>query len=133
MFSSPSYAILPFIRQVTFIDKEDVLAMESKGRIEVAPEVITAIAHQVIRKIDGVVKMGTPPSSIFRRTSAHTEGIALHDEDGKLVFDVYVHLSSDVNLQETSKTIQSAVIESMDHMVGVPVEAIHIHVEDVVY
>ena len=107
--------------------------MESKGRIEVAPEVITAIAHQVIRKIEGVVRMGTPPSSIFRRTSSRAEGIALHDEDGKLVFDVYVHLSSDVNLQETSKMIQSSVMESMSQMVGVPVEAVHIHVEDVVY
>ena len=54
-------------------------------------------------------------------------------QDGKLVFDVYVLLASDVNLHEISRAFQSSLVESMDQMVGVPVEAVHVHVEDVAY
>lgn len=106
---------------------------ESKGRIEVAPEVIITIAQQVILKVDGVTQMSSPPSSRFRRSSTRGDGIALHYEDDKLVFDVYVLLRSDMNLQETSRKIQTSLLESMDQMVGIPVEAINIHVEDVTY
>jgi len=34
---------------------------------------------------------------------------------------------------ETSHQLQEAVVEAIDTMVGVPVDAVNIHVEDVIY
>ncbi len=107
--------------------------MDSKGRIEVAPEVIVAIAHQVTIKVEGVSRMGSAPTGIFRRNSTKADGIQVHYEADKLVFDIHVLLTAGVNLPQTSKAIQAAIIESMDQMVGVPVEAVNIHVDDVAY
>jgi uncharacterized alkaline shock family protein YloU len=34
---------------------------------------------------------------------------------------------------ETSQKLQAAVVEAIDKMVGLPVAAVNVHVEDVVY
>jgi uncharacterized alkaline shock family protein YloU len=34
---------------------------------------------------------------------------------------------------ETSRQVQSAVIEAIDTLVGIPVDSVNVHVEDVIY
>ncbi len=104
----------------------------SLGRIEVAPEVITTIARLVIRGVTGVTRMGTPPSGLWRRAT-RDEGVVLRYDAGKLVFDVYVLLNPHSNMVETSRQLQASLVEAMDYMVGIPVETVNIHVEDVTY
>lgn len=105
---------------------------QSLGRIEVAPEVILTIARSVMQKVDGVTRMGTPPSGLWRRATRE-EGIVLQYAGGKLVFDIYVLMNPHSNMVETSRQLQAAIIEAMDYMVGIPVETVNIHVEDVTY
>jgi uncharacterized alkaline shock family protein YloU len=38
-----------------------------------------------------------------------------------------------VNILETSRKLQRAVVEAMDKMVGLAVSSVNIHVDDVVY
>jgi uncharacterized alkaline shock family protein YloU len=38
-----------------------------------------------------------------------------------------------VNVLETSQKVQEAVIEAIDKMVGLSVETVNVHVEDVIY
>jgi uncharacterized alkaline shock family protein YloU len=38
-----------------------------------------------------------------------------------------------VNIMATSRALQAAVVEAIDTMVGIPVRAVNVHVEDVVY
>jgi uncharacterized alkaline shock family protein YloU len=108
---------------------------ESIGRIEVAPEVLLTIVRQEVLSIPGVNRMAPIPAEVghlFRRASRH-EGVVLEYADNRLSFDVYVFMDPDVNLRETSQAIQVAVIEAIDKMVGVPVDAVNVHVEDVIY
>ncbi|MDX1687562.1 MAG: Asp23/Gls24 family envelope stress response protein [Candidatus Promineifilaceae bacterium] len=108
---------------------------ESIGRIEVAPEVLITIVRQEVLGIKGVRKMAPFPAEVghlFRRSSRH-DGVILDYTDNRLAFDIYVYMEPDVNLRETSRAIQVAVVEAIDKMVGVPVDAVNVHVEDVVY
>lgn len=108
---------------------------ESKGRIEVAPDVLAMIAHFATLKVEGVAKTAPlPPDAarLFRRHSRH-DGIILDLSDDKIKFDIYVIMEPNVNIMEKSRVLQMAVIEAIDTMVGLPVEAVNIHVEDVVY
>ncbi len=108
---------------------------ESIGRIEVAPEVLATIAHYAASRVDGVVKMAPIPSDVarlFRRAPKH-DGVLLDMSDNKIQFDIYVMMSPDVNIMEASQQIQTAVSESIDNMVGIPVSAVNVHVEDVLY
>ena len=108
---------------------------ESKGRIEVAPDVLAMIAHFATLKVEGVAKMAAVPpdaARLFRRHSRH-DGIILDLADDKIKFDIYVIMEPNVNIMEKSRLLQTAVVEAIDTMVGLPVEAVNIHVEDVVY
>ncbi len=108
---------------------------ESIGRIEVAPEVLLTIVRKVVLDIRGVREMAAIPpdvASIFRRSSRH-DGIVLRYKGGRLTFDIYLNMDPNVNLRETSRAVQVAVVEALDKMVGIPVDAVNVHVEDVVY
>ncbi len=108
---------------------------ESIGRIEVDPDVLATIAYYATLRVEGVAKMAPIPpdmARLFRRDTRH-HGILLDRTDDKIKFDIYVIMNPHVNIMETSQRLQTAVIEAIDTMVGIPVYAVNIHVEDVVY
>ncbi|MCL4870908.1 MAG: Asp23/Gls24 family envelope stress response protein [Anaerolineae bacterium] len=107
----------------------------SSGRIEVAPEVLTTIARLTAIRVEGVSRLLPAPSEmgqLFRR-STRQEGVVLHWSDNSLSFDLYVIMEPNVSLVETSRNLQRAIIEAIDTMVGIPVTAVNVHVEDVLY
>jgi uncharacterized alkaline shock family protein YloU len=108
---------------------------QSIGRIEVAPEVLTAIARYVALDVEGVCKMAPVPAHMARffRRAIRQDGVLLDYSDGKLHFDIYVIMDPHVNVLQASRKLQAAVIEAIDKMVSLPVNAVNIHVEDVVY
>ena len=109
---------------------------ESIGRIEVAPEVLATIVHYATLRVDGVAEMASVPTDagrFFRRGGTRHNGVLLNLADGKVSFDIYVMMNPEVNIMETSQTLQTAVSEAIDTMVGIPVEAVNVHVEDVIY
>ncbi|MFQ5398827.1 MAG: Asp23/Gls24 family envelope stress response protein [Anaerolineae bacterium] len=108
---------------------------ESIGRIEVAPGVLATIVHYATLRVDGVARMASVPSEVarlFRRETRHGS-IVLDLSDNKVRFDIYVIMDPHVNIMETSRKLQTAVVEAIDTMVGIPVDAVNVHVEDVVY
>lgn len=108
---------------------------ESIGRIEVAPEVLITIVRKVVLDRKGVREMASVPADMarfFRRPPRHN-GIVLQFANGHLTFDIYLNMDPNVNLRETSRAVQVAVVEAIDKMVGIPVDAVNVHVEDVVY
>lgn len=110
-------------------------AETSLGRIEVAPEVLLMIVRAAIDGIEGVIDLIPAPPEVGRlfRRGPQTDGIELSMNEGQLTIDVYVRMDPYVNILETSRAVQAAVVEAVDKMVGVPVEAVNVHVEDVVY
>lgn len=108
---------------------------ESIGRIEVAPDVLATIAHFAALRVDGIVKMAAVPADMARlfRRETRQNGILLDFSDNQVRVDVYVMMDPNVNIMETSQKLQTAVAEAIDTMVGIPVDCVNIHVEDVVY
>jgi uncharacterized alkaline shock family protein YloU len=108
---------------------------DSYGRIEVAPEVLATIAHFASIRVDGVSKMAAIPpdmARVFRRATKYDGGV-LDFSDNKINFDIYVIMEPRVNIMEASRQIQTAVSEAIDTMVGLPVDAVNVHIEDVLY
>lgn len=111
-------------------------SQDSLGRIEVAPEVLMTIAYLTASRVPGVHKMSPVPLERGKRSrrSSRAEGIALQiKENEQLVFDIYLLMQPHVDVMSTSRTIQLAVMEAMNTTVGVKVEAVNVHVADVVY
>jgi uncharacterized alkaline shock family protein YloU len=108
---------------------------ESIGRIEVAPEVLTTIVRFATLGVEGVSRLSPAPPEVgsFFRRSARQDGIILDYADGKVAFDIYVLMKPNVNILDTSHALQTAVVEAIDTMVGIPVRAVNVHVEDVIF
>ncbi|MFO7540047.1 MAG: Asp23/Gls24 family envelope stress response protein [Chloroflexota bacterium] len=108
---------------------------ESLGRIEVAPEVLVTIAHSAAMRLEGIRKLGPVPADVARlfRRGAQQNGILLDLSDNKVKFDIYVIMDPHVNIMEASRALQAAVAEAIDNMVGITIDAVNVHVEDVVY
>jgi uncharacterized alkaline shock family protein YloU len=109
--------------------------MGSIGRIEVAPEVLVTIARYAVAHVDGVQQMTPVPADIARlfQRGLRQDGVLLDLSENKIRFNIYVIMAPHVNLLETSRQIQTAVSEAIDNMVGVPVDAVNVFVEDVHY
>ena len=108
---------------------------ESMGRIEVAPEVLATIAHFAVRRVDGVAQMAPIPphiATMFRR-STRQDGIVLDVVENRVRFNIYVIMEPQVNVLRASRQMQTAVTEAIDTLVGIPVDAVNVHVEDVTY
>ena len=108
---------------------------ESIGRIEVAPEVLTTIARATVMRVEGIHKMASPPAEVAKlfRRPVRQDGVVLDWSNNDLKFEIYVIMDPKVNIVETSRALQKAVVEAIDKMVGIPVSAVNIHVENVVY
>jgi uncharacterized alkaline shock family protein YloU len=110
-------------------------SVKSIGRIEIAPEVLTTIVQHTTLTVEGVNSLTAVPADMTRlfRRAIRGNGVLLNYHENDLSFDIYVLMEPHVNVLETSHAIQEAVLEAIDKMVGIPVDDINVHVEDVVY
>jgi uncharacterized alkaline shock family protein YloU len=108
---------------------------ESLGRIEVAPEVLVTIAQNAVLRIEGVSRMAAIPADMARmlRRAPRQNGIVLDLTNNQVRFNIYVIMEPHVNIVQISRSIQKAIVEAIDTLVGIPVDAVNVHVEDVLY
>ncbi|MCO5190747.1 MAG: Asp23/Gls24 family envelope stress response protein [Anaerolineae bacterium] len=109
--------------------------MSGIGRIEVVPEVLIDIVAQTALLQDGVARLADLPPGVARRTKRRMrqDGVTLELDDDGAAFDLYLIMQPHVNMLETGRAIQVASIDAVDKMVGIPVKAVNIHIEDIVY
>ena len=105
------------------------------GRIEIAPEVLALIAHRTTVHFDGILGMATIPADVhdILRRNRRQNGIVLDISNNKVNFDIYVIMEANVNIMDTSRRLQTAVAQAIDQLVGISVETINVHVEDIQY
>ena len=79
--------------------------------------------------------MAAIPQHIARmfRRATRQDGILLDLSDSQVRFSIYVIMEPQVNVLEASREVQSAVTEAIDTLVGIPVDTVNVHVEDVTY
>jgi uncharacterized alkaline shock family protein YloU len=105
-----------------------------QGKITVAPEVILDIIRQAALYTEGVMGMSSIPprvDRIFRRLITG-EGIALEILDESVTIDLYL-VAEQVDLLNLGHRVQREVIRSMDKLVGLKVDEVNIHIEDIAY
>ena len=105
----------------------------SLGRIEVVPDVLMTIAYHAALEVEGVARMADIPAGKlrrYRRRPRHT-GVLLDMHNDQITFDLYVVMEPQVNVMDVSRAVQSAIVEAIDRMIGMPVATVNIHIEDV--
>ncbi|HML22168.1 MAG TPA: Asp23/Gls24 family envelope stress response protein [Aggregatilinea sp.] len=101
--------------------------------VTIAPGVLLTIARLASLEVPGVVRMGNTPGGVdrlFRRVPA-ANGVQLAINDGTVTAHLYVVADATVNLRDMCMSVQKSVARSIREILGMKVESVNVHVEDV--
>lgn len=116
------------------MDTNESMSSRAPGKTTIAPGVLVTIARLTSLSIPGVVMMAPLPSGVnrfLRRGSG--EGVHIDIKGSKVSVDLYLILGRDTYVRDVSRKVQSEVARAIEDMVGMDVERIDIHVEDIHY
>ncbi|MBC7223318.1 MAG: Asp23/Gls24 family envelope stress response protein [Anaerolineae bacterium] len=103
------------------------------GRVEITPEAIASIVSQTVLTCYGVVGMASRTLTdglveILQGDSSR-RGVEVHVVDDRIVVDLYVVLEYGTRIVAVAENVKSAVKFAVERQVGVPVEAVNVHVQ----
>jgi uncharacterized alkaline shock family protein YloU len=103
--------------------------------VTIAPGVLLTIARMATLGISGVVRMGSTPGGVDRllRRVPAANGVQLAIEEGAVTAHLYVVADSASNLREMSIQIQKSVARSIREILGMKVESVNVHIEDIAF
>jgi len=106
----------------------------SQGKITVAPDVLVDIARMAALSVTGVSRMAQVTGGVnklFKR--GISDGVRIEVEDNVVVASLYLILKPDVNIREVSRNVQMQVARALQEMVGMDINSVEIHIEDLDY
>jgi uncharacterized alkaline shock family protein YloU len=110
-------------------------AVRERGRVEVLPGVVAAIAGHAATTCYGVMGMATRGlrdgvATLLRRDSAH-RGVEVREVEAGLAIDVYVVVQYGTRIMEVAHNLQEAVRFAVERSVRVPVAEVNVTVQGV--
>ncbi len=107
---------------------------ETTGSIIIAPEVLTTVVRLIALETPGVVGLNsTLPGRMSRvlRGNKSSRGIDVQIEDSAVTVDVYIIAERNAVLLPLGQTLQREISRALSDVVGMPVRAVNVHIEDV--
>jgi uncharacterized alkaline shock family protein YloU len=105
-------------------------AQPKTGKITIAPEVLETIARLTTLAVPGVARMASPPG--MRRLLGYN-GVRIEVIENSVRVRLYVVTEPHVNMLGVGRQIQAEVTRAIQDMVGMRVQSIDVHIEDVAY
>jgi uncharacterized alkaline shock family protein YloU len=100
------------------------------GKITIAHDVLRTIAHLTTLAVPGVARMAPPPG--MRRILQH-DGVEIEVRGNTVRVKLYVVTEPNVNMLNVGRQIQAEVIRAIQDIVGMEVQSVDVHIEDVAY
>ena len=107
---------------------------ERLGTVRISPQVLSTIARLTALSVPGVSRMFRElPGGVDRllKGRAVGDGVRIEVMDDAVTVDLFVVALSDVNMYDLGREIQARVARAIKDMVGMPVLAVNVHVENV--
>ena len=101
------------------------------GLVTVETSVLETIARLAALEVPGVV--GIAESEMDRFLGIAGRSVNVEVRDDKVVADLHLIAGPDASLLQLGRKVQYEVTRAIQKMLGMPVEAVNIHIEDVVY
>jgi uncharacterized alkaline shock family protein YloU len=106
---------------------------EKLGRIAIAPNVLVTIVQKTALSVPGVAELADAAPGVKRLLGLPTigKGVKVDVVDDEVHVDVYVVARRGVGLLQTGREIQREVARDIEHIVGMGVGEVNVHIEDV--
>ncbi len=103
------------------------------GTIRIAPQVLATIVSLTAQGVDGVARLGNGARgmNLSRNVAQQGDGVKVKVREGSVTAEVYVVVRDGANMQQVGNTVQKQVSEALEKMVGMPVAAVNVYIEDV--
>ena len=106
-----------------------------RGRVEVFPSVVAAVAGHAAVACYGVMGMSARGlrdgvALLLRRDNLH-RGVDVRELNGQLVIDVYVIVEYGTRIKAVAQNLQSTVRFEVERLLGVPVGEVNVFVQGV--
>jgi uncharacterized alkaline shock family protein YloU len=101
------------------------------GAVTVEPEVLETIARLAALEIPGVVRIAE--KDVDRFLGLTGKSVVVLVRDGRVTVDLHIIAGPDISLLRLGQTVQYEVTRAVQQMIGMPVDAVNVHIEDVVY
>ena len=112
--------------------KEPDISGPAPGTTTIAPNVLVTIARLTAQAVPGVVAMATVHGGVNRLFKRGTgDGVQIEVSENHVSVDLYLILASDTNVRQVSREVQVEVARAIQDTVGMEVERIDVHIEDV--
>ena len=115
--------------------KEYMTLSEENGSINIAEDVIAAIAVGAVREVEGVSGMmtnlgGSVTDLVNNKKNAQkgAKGVKIDMSNDALVLDLYLMVQYGHAIPEVAENAQKAVASAVEAMTGCSVSAVNIHV-----
>lgn len=109
-------------------------AIREGGAVRIAPEVLATIAALTARNVPGVVRLeGGFAGEVgkFIRRGHALEGVKINVANNEVWVELHLVVKPDVSMYQTGREVQDAVANAVEMMVGMPVHAVDVYIEDV--
>jgi len=100
------------------------------GKTTVEPQVLETIARLTTLAVPGVVRMASSPGM---RHLLRQDGVEIEVVGSSVRVKLYVVTESHVSMLGVGRQIQAEVTRAIQDMVGMEVESVDVHIEDVAY
>ena len=101
------------------------------GKVTVEPEVLETIARFTALNVPGVVRI--VETDVDRILGLTGKSVVVQVAEGKVTADLHIIAGPDISLLRLGRAVQYEVTRAIQSMIGMPVDAVNVHIEDVVY
>lgn len=109
--------------------EEDTQGIE--GRVSVEPEVLETIARLTALEVPGVVRIAEKDVDRFLGLTGNSVLVLV--QEGQVTVDLHIIAGPNISLLRLGQAVQYEVTRAIQKMIGMPVTAVNVHIEDVVY
>lgn len=102
------------------------------GTTTIAPGVLVRIAQLAAISVPGVSSLAPVPGGVNRLfRSGSSDGVRVDVDDNRVSTDLFLTLSHGVDARKVSRDVQRAVARAIEDMVGMQVERIDVHIQEI--
>ena len=108
---------------------------ESPGTVRIAPEVLATIAALTAQAVPGVVRLegglADDLGKLIGRGGRSLHGVKVTVVGSEVWVELHIIVKPDVSMYQVGHEVQQSVAEALQTMVGMPVHAVDVYIEDV--
>ncbi len=101
------------------------------GSVTVEPSVLETIARLTALEVPGVVDIAQ--REVDRILGVPGKSVEVQVQKGRVLVELHIVAGPEQSLLQLGRKVQHEVTRAVQQMLGMPVEAVNVHIEDVVY